>query len=159
MRNGGDVCNIVCYGVGITEALAVAEAELQRDDVRNVTMLWANRGQADEVLAEWVAQLQRVHPTKFTLLRAYSRESGGDFEGRVDGSMMTKAFGLSGSAPATRFLVVGTKEMMKATWETLGALGYPRPAHDLLQKPGWAGVLMGLVGVAAGSNPSVPARL
>jgi len=154
VRNGGDVINIVCYGVGITEAIAVAEAELNRADVNSVTMLWSNRGSHDEVLTESVDQLQKDHPNRFTVLRAYSRQTGGDFEGRVDGGMIKTAFNLTQVDPentTNRFLIVGTKEMIKETWIKMESMGFTRKAHDLLQKPGVSGLMSGLMDLAAGT--------
>ena len=43
VRNPGNYLGIVAYGVGITEALPIAQAELADTNVEEVTLLWASR--------------------------------------------------------------------------------------------------------------------
>merc|ERR1719414_2424611 len=46
-RNPGKFFGGVAYGVGITEILPVAEAELEKGDAEKVVVLWASRTLAD----------------------------------------------------------------------------------------------------------------
>lgn len=149
---GGDSVGIVCFGVGITEGIAVAAAELSREPLQKVTLLWAHRYARDEVLTSEVDALQRQHPTRFVVRRAISREDvDGAYRGRVSAEMLSDAFGLSHlSEKGARFQVIGTKPSIKSIWEVLSSLGWPRAQHELLQKSKALGFVRGLLRLLMG---------
>jgi len=154
---------IIAYGVGITEGLPVARAELERmarDDggegegdnnngrcrTRKVTVLWASRTEADTFWRDEIDELrQKYGKEKFELRHVLSRERrDGCYHGRIDPAIVRDAFELGEQNEAAAnendarclplFLSVGTKEMMRMTYGMLESMGYPMPDHELLPK-------------------------
>ena len=66
----GCYIGIVGFGVGITEALPVAAAELARAGESKVTLLWQSRTWADTFWHDDVAALEAAHPGRFRKLPA-----------------------------------------------------------------------------------------
>jgi len=128
---------IVAFGVGITEAVPVAEAHLEIPDTQ-VTLLWASRSMADTFWEDRLSAVKAAHGQRFKLVHALSRERmHGAMHGRVSSSMMQEVFldhwGLKeDDEHNVRFLTVGTKEMMREAEEMLADLGFPFPAHALI---------------------------
>lgn len=136
---------LVCQGIGITECLHVARAELEKGDAERVSMLYANRRVADGVFGEELAELTREFGDRFRLHRIYSGEDvDGALRGRIDAACLRSVFELGGDGvgsdkqlhSSTRFLVVGNKPFKKAMWTQLAGLGFPIEEHALLRK-GW----------------------
>ena len=130
---------MVAFGVGITEALPVARAQLGRlDTIDTLTLLWACRRHADTFWEQEVASLTAQYPQRLRVVRAFSREQRPGYEhGRVDQDMLARVFD-SFSRGTARFLVVGTKQMKRDTSARLAHLGFKGP--PLLQKrlrPPW----------------------
>ncbi|KAJ8599370.1 hypothetical protein CTAYLR_007033 [Chrysophaeum taylorii] len=129
VRVPGRLVGIVAYGVGATEAVPIAEAEVAKGDAELVTLLWASRTVADTF---WGDRLESLAATgKFRLVSMYSREfCEGALHGRVTPQVLRDVFG---GEEDIRFLIVGTKEMMAQTDLMLADVGYPMPATALLQ--------------------------
>ena len=134
VRNPGSFVGIVAYGVGITEGLPVAQAELARQDAERVTLLWACRTQQDTFWHEEIAALKRLYGNRFEIVYILSRqEHEGCLHGRVNADVLNKVFRAPNRNEA-RFLSVGTKEMMHLTDNMFASIDYPMPRHALLPK-------------------------
>jgi len=142
-RFPGARAGIIAYGVGITEALPMAEAELSKPDAQQVSLLWASKTHGDTFWHQQLAALAEAHPERFTLTTILSREErAGALFGRVSPAVLSSVFDQSwgthiggpneSSRSKVRFLSVGTKEMMKETDQMLQSIGYPMPQHALL---------------------------
>ena len=140
-RAAGSHVGIVAFGVGITEGLPVAAAELAKGDAARVKLVWASRTWADTFWHDELRALQAAHPGRFDVVHVLSREArDGCRSGRVDRGVLEAEFdGAWGTAPGgatdrggCRFLSVGTKPMMRAFDEMIQSLGYTYPAHQLL---------------------------
>ena len=141
---------LVALGVGITEALPIATAELERSKDTHVLLLWTSRTPADTFWHARLSELRRCHGARFRLVRMYSRweqeqaklavqEDGmwQPLHGRVDSQVLARVFdeawGPTFDRSGARFVSVGTKEMMKGVDQMLCEIGYDMPAHALLQ--------------------------
>ena len=133
-RRPGTHVGVVAFGVGITEALPVAKAEAEKPDARQVHLLWGARTLGDTFWREECERLEREH-RKVTVTRILSREDReGCLKGRIDAGVLADLFG-SWAPAGARFLVVGTKAMMREAERNLEAAGFPWPASALLLKP------------------------
>jgi len=135
----GKLQGLVAYGVGITEALPVAQAELDKGAAEKVVLLWASKTEGDMFWADKIAEVQKKHGSKFELVTILSRQDKeGALKGRIDADVLSKVFveklGLNNDAAKAeaRFLSVGTKEMMNQTAALFGKIGFPFPKHELL---------------------------
>jgi NAD(P)H-flavin reductase len=157
-RNAGSHVGLIAYGVGITEALPVAAAELSKPEAESVVLLWASRTDGDTFWHEQIEALRNQHGRRFDSVHIFSRDNQpGALHGRVDSGVLDMVFNArwaetcavpdlsetsSGSTSkvavgfrsGARFLSVGTKEMMQATDEMLAELNYPMHEHALLLK-------------------------
>lgn len=134
-RNAGSYVGIVAYGVGITEALPVARAELEKGDAHSVVLLWAARTQADTFWREEMNALQAQYPEKFQLQYIFSRELvNGSLHGRINANVLARVFHQASSQRQPRFLSVGTKAMMAQTDAMLAENGFPMTHYALLPK-------------------------
>merc|ERR1712087_277024 len=141
-RNEGKFFGGIAYGVGITEILPVAEAELKKGDAEKVVVLWASRTSGDTFWSDKIAELEKQYPDKFEMVHIYSREKTSDprvLKGRIDPSVLAKVFvprieKANVSDKDVRFLAVGTKQMIWLTGAMLGEIGFPMPAHELPPK-------------------------
>lgn len=147
-RVPGKYIGILAFGVGITEALPLAEAELGKPDAQRVNLIWQARNKADTFWADRIAALKSRYPDKFEITYVFSQEVvEGSLHGRVNGSVFqsltttrwqekdSDAF----AASEVRFVTVGTKEMMYQADEMITKIGYPMPQHALFQKGGGGG--------------------
>lgn len=138
-RNPGSYVGIISYGVGITEGLPVARAELEANDAKKVVLVWAVRNYDDVFWSDEIQNLQTRYPDRFEITHVVSRETQatvrkGDIAGqRIDANLLAKIFTPEDGAEA-RFLSVGTKAMMRQTEDLLESIGYPMPKHALLPK-------------------------
>jgi len=154
-NNGEHIC-IIVYGVGITEGLPVARKELERmariekdgcdsSSSSKVTILWAGRTMDDTFWHDQIDDLKEKYgKNKFEIFYLCSREKEEDEEkfirGRVNQTVFKEVFHLSGNNeekeknPKHLFLSVGTKEMMKMTYDMLSSMGYPSPEYQLIPK-------------------------
>ena len=133
-RNTGTYVGIIAYGVGMTEGLPVARAELEKGDARQVVLLWASRTMDDTFWDKEITSLAENYPHKFKMVRILSREEReGCMHGRVGPEILQKVFQPIDSDEA-RFLSVGTKEMMRMTDSYLASINYQMPKHALLPK-------------------------
>eukprot|EP00041_Stephanoeca_diplocostata_P023893 m.595875 g.595875 ORF g.595875 m.595875 type:complete len:381 (-) comp22407_c0_seq17:2856-3998(-) len=143
-RHGGSIVNIVAYGIGMTECFFVARAELQRTDVAQVVLVHANRFAGDALFHDDIRRLQQKYPDKLKFVQIYSRESvPGALRGRIDATTLRDVFKLpevealsehANTIATTRFLVVGSKPMIRSTWSLLESFGFSRPVHGLLER-------------------------
>lgn len=139
-RNPGKFFGGIAYGVGITEILPVAEAELKKGDAKKVVVLWASRTSDDTFWREKVAALEQRYPDKFEMVYIYSREISTDpdiLKGRIDSVVLKEVFQPriekeKIAQKDVRFLTVGTKEMMASTRNMLTKIGFPMQRHELL---------------------------
>lgn len=146
IRQEGNHVGFIAYGVGITEALPIAEAELEKNASANVLLLWASKTTADTFWHDQLARLKEKHDKRFVLREILSREvRKGTLHGRINPGILQEVFdGTWGTGVGSvnenlrdgvRFLSVGTKEMMRETDDMLASIGYPQPKHSLLVKP------------------------
>jgi len=144
VRHGGSHVGIVAFGVGITEALPIAEKELEGSDAQHVLLLWASRTMGDTFWHDQIARLQAAHGARFEAQIILSREEReGMLHGRlsatmlsqlIDGAWRTAPGGKNEAArPGLRFLTVGTKEMMREADGWLEQIGYSMTEHALLR--------------------------
>mmetsp|Transcript_20114 Transcript_20114/g.50052 ORF Transcript_20114/g.50052 Transcript_20114/m.50052 type:complete len:310 (-) Transcript_20114:169-1098(-) len=134
-RSPAKQVNLVAFGVGLTEIIEVARSELQQENAKKVTLLYANRYQEDAFFKCELAELQKEHPKRFSVHYLYSREEN---RRRVNADVLRETFHLPESPDQPghsdqRFVVVGTKAMINDTWDKyLGEFGYNRKDHSLL---------------------------
>ena len=142
-RQPGPFVGIVAYGVGITEALPLAAAELSKPDASHVSLLWASKTVGDTFWHSELDSLAASHPGRFKFTLILSQEEKENaLRGRINPSILSAVFdGAWGTGPGgpnessragVRFLSVGTKPMMFDTDEMLRQIGYPMPQHALL---------------------------
>jgi len=135
-RKPGTFVGIVAYGVGITEGLPMAKAELEKGDANQVVLLWASRTSKDTFWSDDIESLKKKYPEKFTMVHILSREEReGCLHGRIDHKVLQQVFKPSDSEKA-RFLSVGTKEMMRMTDGYFAEINFPMPKHHLIPKNG-----------------------
>jgi NAD(P)H-flavin reductase len=143
VRQEGSHVGFIAYGVGITEALPIAAAELQKNDSSKVLLLWASKTTGDTFWHEEIMRLQEEYEARFDFKEILSREKKENaLHGRINPSVLREVFdGTWGTEPegemahlraGVRFLVVGTKEMMRETDKLLASIGYEQPTHALL---------------------------
>lgn len=133
-RNPGKYVGIVCFGVGITEGIPVARAELEEGSAGKVVLLWASRTRNDTFWGDEIQALCKQYPDKFEMVNIFSREEQeGCLHGRINRDVLKKVFQPTNTDDA-RFLSVGTKEMMRQTEEMLTGIGYTMPHNLLLPK-------------------------
>lgn len=128
-RDAGAHVGIVAYGVGITECLPMAEAELRKPDAKAVSLLWASKRYGDKFWLDKVKELEDAYPGRFFFHTILSREEReGSLQGRVDASILKRVFidpFQDADRDTMRFLAIGTKPMMKDCYENhLGSLGF-----------------------------------
>jgi NAD(P)H-flavin reductase len=134
IRNPGAYVGIVVYGVGITEGLPVARAELEKGDAKQVVLLWASRTKDDTFWHDEIASLQKEYPKMFKMVNIFSREDReGSLHGRVNPAILKQVFQPT-NAEEARFLSVGTKEMMQMTDGYFAEINYKMPKHALIPK-------------------------
>lgn len=162
-RLAGKYVNLIAFGVGITEALEVAKAELAQDDAEEVTILYANRYKEDSFfrheIMELVSNYGRASGStkRFRVVYMYSREDEGNLKqgnvtddievrkGRVSATVLQEVFNLPTSADdpkhsEQRFVVPGSQEMIADTWgKYLRGFEYNRNDHSLLLLKMFAG--------------------
>lgn len=127
---------LVAFGVGITEALPVAEAQLLRlleggdggggGDwaVARVVLLWANRQWVDTFWHHRLAALEAVYGDRFRVVHVLSREEReGCLHSRVTPTVLATVFGDLDRKQST-FLVVGTKVMKRDAYARLKSIGF-----------------------------------
>jgi len=132
VRNIGDYVGIVAYGVGITEGLPVARAELEKGDAETVVLLWASRTMNDTFWHDDIEDLKKKYPSRFEIVHILSREQKeGCLHGRINSEVLKKVFNPKDSEQA-RFLSVGTKEMMRMTDGYLNEIAYSMPKNELI---------------------------
>ena len=134
VRNPGDFVGIIVFGVGITEGLPIAEAELEKKDAEMVVILWACRTFGDYFWGDKVDELEKKFGETFRVERIMSRDSRvGCWHGRINPDILEQVFQPPIKENA-RFLSVGTKEMMYSTDRMLTEIGYVMPKNALLPK-------------------------
>ncbi len=151
-RSAGRYVGIISLGIGITDAVWVAHAELLKG-TQYVTLLRANKWNSD-VMHEEVAALMEEFPSRFTVRDIYSQEiaiptmtlsepssvsSAAPLYGRVNTSVIDSVFRWQHLHPKirkedVRFMCVGTKTMKKSLYDLLTDMGYPFEKHALLIK-------------------------
>jgi len=147
-NEGGTFFGGIAYGVGITEILPVARAELekmQHNDSSKVVVLWAARTKADLFWNEQIQELEDKYGTeRFQMVYIFSREKKEEEEascrtnnnnnvlyGRIDAKVLetvfdeTRVLSLGRKRTDARFLVIGTKPMMRSTEGMLSQIGFP----------------------------------
>jgi len=143
IRNPGSFFGGIAYGVGITEILPVAQAELEKGDSTKVVVLWAGRTRMDLFWKDQIKEMEeRYGKERFEIVYMFSREEEEVEEervlyGRINKDVLrdvfeTRLLGCEGlTHEDARFLVIGTKPMMRMTEGLLGEIGYPFPPHAL----------------------------
>jgi len=135
-RNPGAFVGIIAYGVGMTEGLPIAKAELEKGDAKRVVLLWASRTSNDTFWNKDIASLSEKYPEKFQMVHILSREKReGCLHGRVNSNVLQQVFQPTDKQDA-RFLSVGTKEMMRMTDGYFAESNYHMPKNHLIPKKG-----------------------
>ena len=135
-RNPGAFVGIIAYGVGMTEGLPIAKAELEKGDAKRVMLLWASRTSSDTFWNDDIAALTEKYPDTFEIVHILSREKReGCLHGRINPSVLQQVFQPTDRENA-RFLSVGTKEMMRMTDRYFAENNFHMPEHHLIPKQG-----------------------
>jgi len=143
-RRPGKHVGIIAYGVGITEAFRVAEAELEKPDAEHVKLLWSSKTTGDTFWHEQLSAACQCHPGRFSFANMLSREIlQGSLHGRIDDRTLSDVFDGSwrtahgqeneADRDQVRFLVVGNRKMITDTHTMLRKVGYPWIKHSLLR--------------------------
>lgn len=140
-RNPGRFFGAVAYGVGITEILPVAAAELAKGDAEKVVVLWANRTMGDTFWHDRIKHLEEKYGDRFEMVYILSREDPPPrmLQGRINPTVLQSVFEprlaeAKIDRKDARFLAVGTKEMIYETGQMFGSIGFPMSRHELLPK-------------------------
>lgn len=135
-RNPGRRVGVIAYGVGMTEGLPVARAELEKGDAEEVVLLWASRTMDDTFWLKEIHELTQEYGERFRLVHILSREErDGCLHGRIGPAVLEGVFsGWARESGEARFIPVGTKEVMAMTDGWLASVGFPMPEHALLPK-------------------------
>mmetsp|Transcript_24846 Transcript_24846/g.23870 ORF Transcript_24846/g.23870 Transcript_24846/m.23870 type:complete len:287 (-) Transcript_24846:132-992(-) len=141
-RNAGKFFGGIAYGVGITEILPLAEAELKKGDAEKVVILWASRTSADTFWLDRIARIKNEYGNKFEIIYMYSREDSPDpsiLKGRINSSILKDVFEshlrkANISNEDARFQAIGTKELITLTGKMLSSIGFLMPKQELLSK-------------------------
>eukprot|EP00040_Diaphanoeca_grandis_P002282 m.21104 g.21104 ORF g.21104 m.21104 type:complete len:257 (-) comp13257_c0_seq1:102-872(-) len=131
-RSAGKHVGIIAFGVGITEAMPIAEHELEKPEAESVVLLWASRTMGDTFWHDKAALLKQKYGQRFKLVIVLSRDKdiNASHYGRVTPALLRTVFAEpwgeqdNDSKFNTRFLTVGTKEMMKGVDAMLTEIGY-----------------------------------
>ena len=139
-RNGGGThIGMVAFGVGITEVLPVAAAQLTHADVRKVKLIWATKTFGD---CFWLDELERLKADgRFEVVHVLSREDkDGCRRGRVTPELLKEeldeAWGVGSAVDRAnvRLISIGTKAMMRDFNDMVYAdLDYKYAANRLLE--------------------------
>jgi NAD(P)H-flavin reductase len=139
-RHAGRYVGLVVFGVGMTEGLPLAMAELQKGDAVKVVLLWASRTMEDTFWRDKMIRLKQDHGDKLDIVFLLSRQEPPDSDdnirylhGRINPDLLKQVFQPT-NAEEARFLSVGTKEMMKIADDMLTDIGFPIPEQHLLPK-------------------------
>lgn len=143
-RSSGKYIGIISMGIGITEAIWVANSELEKDDTSIVILLRANKYLSDLVLTKEIHQLIEKYPKRFIVRDIFSQESSIKslfsnkpvLYGRIQKDVINEVFlkDILNDKGQYRFLVVGTKAMKKSIYNLLEEMGFPFRKHALLIK-------------------------
>lgn len=141
-RNPGKFLGCIANGVSLTEIIPIIESELTKGKVQKVVILWANRTSEDIFWHEKTTLLRRMYPTKFELVHIFSREHSTNLSvlhGNIDTEVIQNVFRPRIEQAKVdhfdvRFLVRGTKEMVRLSEFMLTKIGFPMPRHQLLQQ-------------------------
>lgn len=123
---------VIALGIGITLGYIAAKSELDRNV--SVTLVYAVRRKEEAIFGSELDELKQKHPDKFEIKMVASREH---VEGWQHGRLTEKLihqFIPETSKDDVRFLVVGTKQMMKSIWSMLRGMGYNQVQHALFRK-------------------------
>lgn len=123
---------VVSLGIGITLGIAAVRKELAAG--REVVLIQAVRFQEEALFRDEIEALQRKYGDKLQIKPIASGEQiEGWSHGRVDGKFLNECVG---DLPKedVRFMVVGTKSMIRQVWGMLGTLGYSYRKHALVRK-------------------------
>ena len=142
-RLPGTHVGLIAFGVGITEALPIAAAELAKPEAQHVRLLWASKAWGDLFWHDEITALCVAHPGRFSVETILSREERkGSLHGRCRSEVIAAVFdGAWGTAvggpnerhrDGVRFLTVGTKPMMREAEAMLRQLGYEVPGKNML---------------------------
>ena len=135
-RNEGTHIGVIAFGVGITEAYPIAKLELERPGEGTVKLLWGARTFGDMFWHAEIEKLSEEYPDRFLVTRVLSREDkSGCLKGRIDSAVLSATFGAWTSLPGARFLLVGTKPMMREAADKLTSIGFGNHPPMLLYVP------------------------
>mmetsp|Transcript_5370 Transcript_5370/g.8318 ORF Transcript_5370/g.8318 Transcript_5370/m.8318 type:complete len:272 (+) Transcript_5370:274-1089(+) len=116
----------ISYGIGITKILPVLREELKSPTLKKAILLWANRSTLDLTLEDEVETLVKQYGSdRLEVKHIFSREEGipGTLHGRINEDVLKQVFAQFDQADS-RFLVVGSKAMMKNTYKELTKSGF-----------------------------------
>lgn len=142
-RRPGSHVGLIAYGVGITEALPIAAAELAKSEAAHLRLCWASKTHGDMFWHNDIQALLDAYPKRFSVEIIVSRERHeGSRHGRLSPMLLAEIFdgawGTAADGPnaaqrdGVRFLTVGTKPMMRETESMLRQIGYFVPGQHAL---------------------------
>jgi len=143
-RSPGSHVGLIAFGTGIAEALPIAATELAKPEAQHVRLLWASETYGDRLWHEEIAALRAEHPKRFSAETIASHENGHAIQslhGRVNQDLLAGVFDWDTAASGpnkeqrdgVRFLIMGTKPMVREAENMLQQLGYLMPGlHSLI---------------------------
>lgn len=125
---------VIALGIGITLGLAAARFELRRREGASVALVYSVRYREEAIFEDEIDALSEEFGRAFLVRRLTTKEvAEGWRSGRVDEACISEC--IEGCAMEdTRFLVVGTKPMMKDVWRMLNTMQFDRKRHSLARK-------------------------
>ncbi|PXF45914.1 NADH-cytochrome b5 reductase 2 [Gracilariopsis chorda] len=123
---------VVALGIGITLGYIGAKRELDRNGF--VTLVYSIRRKEEAIFGDELDELKQKYPDRFEIKMIASREHVEGWQhGRLTEDLMHQ-FIPDAPKDDIRFLVVGTKQMMKSIWSILRGMGYNQAEHALIRK-------------------------
>ncbi|CAI7666334.1 hypothetical protein N7533_000436 [Penicillium manginii] len=131
MKYTKDLCNnigMVAGGTGITPMFQLIRAICENDtDTTEVSLVYANRSEADILLREELETFARRYPKNFKLWYMLDAppEQWAYGSGYVDQAVLAER--LPAASPDTKIMLCGPPGMVSATKKNLAALGFQKP--------------------------------
>jgi len=128
----GEKNGIIAFGVAVAEVLWVIRDILSQESSRQVRLVIANRHFKDLLSHKELNKLETEFPSQLSITYLFSRESVTNCTemnpkftaGRLSTSIVRQLF-LDWRPEVTKFWVIGTKQMKKATAKYLNEGGFP----------------------------------
>ena len=138
-RDPGKFFGGIAHGVGITEMLPVAEAELEKGDAKKVVILWESGTSKDIFWTDKVVALKGKYPDTFEMVYMYSNDETRNtdiLKGRISPRVLKQVFEPHINATLimkkeVRFLIFGAKDKVENTKSMMTQIGYNMSKYAL----------------------------